>query len=282
MAIVRCLRRAAVFSLLLLGLQVPAAAGAVEFLQAEFQQGGYAIGKVDPGARVRFDGHDVRVGADGRFVIGFHRDDPAAMRLEITGPAGDRRVETLSIAQRDYDIQRIDGLPENKVSPPDSVLARIRADAALVAEARVRDSADTWFDSGWIWPVKGPISGVFGSQRILNGEPRQPHYGVDVAVPTGTPVVAPADGVVSLAVPDMYFSGGTLMIDHGRGLASAFLHMDSIAVTPGQRVARGDAIGTVGATGRATGPHLDWRINWFGKRLDAALFVPSMPEGTGN
>lgn len=249
---------------------------ALTFLEAEFQQGGYAIGRVDPGAAVRFDGRDVRVGPDGRFVIGFHRDDPAEMDLSVTDPDGTTRTERLSIAQRDYAIQRIDGLPENKVSPPEEVLARIRADAAQVRAARARDSAATWFDSGWIWPATGRLSGVFGAQRILNGKPRQPHYGIDIAAPTGTPVVAPADGVVSLVHEDMYFSGGTLMIDHGRGLASAFLHMETITVAEGETVRQGRAIGTIGATGRATGPHLDWRINWFGKRLDAALFVPPM------
>jgi murein DD-endopeptidase MepM/ murein hydrolase activator NlpD len=266
----------AFFAITLFG--APASAQDLRFLDAVFKQGGYAIGQVTPGTNVRFDGRDVQVGRDGRFIIGFHRDEPAEVALEITAPSGATQRDILSIEQRDYDIQRINGLAPKKVTPPDEVLQRIRNDAAAVRAARGRNSATTWFDSGWIWPTTGRISGVFGSQRILNGKPRQPHYGIDVAVATGTPVVAPADGVVSLVANDLYFSGGTLMIDHGRGLASAFLHLHSIAVSDGQAVRQGDLIGTVGATGRATGPHLDWRVNWFDKRLDAAFFVPPMPN----
>jgi murein DD-endopeptidase MepM/ murein hydrolase activator NlpD len=247
-------------------------------LEGTFVQGGFAEGCAPVGTTLIYDGIDVRVGADGRFVIGFHRDEPPETVLIATLPDGTRIKTPLSIAQRDYQIQRIDGLPKEKVTPPQAVLDRIAADAALVRAARARDSAETWYDSGWIWPATGRISGVFGSQRVLNGQPRQPHFGIDIAAPTGTPVVAPADGVVSLVHPDMYFSGGTIMIDHGRGLASTFLHMDTITVEEGTFIRQGEPIGAIGATGRATGPHLDWRINWFGKRLDAALFVGPMPE----
>lgn len=247
-------------------------------LEGQFVQGGIAFGSAPPGSRVQFDGINVTVGADGRFVIGFHRDDPAEMVVLVTLPNGETLERRLAIAQRDYDIQHIDGLPPNKVTPPQEVLDRISADAALVRGARNRNSDATWYDSGWMWPTTGRITGVFGSQRVLNGHPRQPHYGIDIAAPTGTPVLAPADGVVSLVHDDMYYSGGTMMIDHGRGLASTFLHMETITVQEGQTVRQGDPIGTVGSTGRSTGPHLDWRINWFGKRLDAALFVGPMPQ----
>ena len=243
-------------------------------LDGDFIEGGLVKGRVAPGAKVRFADRDVTVGPNGRFLIGFHRDSPEEMTLDITFADGTEESIPLTIEPREYDIERIDGLPPKKVTPPDEVLARIRADAAQVYDARLRDTPEEWFESGWIWPVHGRISGVFGSQRILNGEPRQPHYGVDIAAPTGTPVKAPADGVVSLAHDDMYFSGGTLMIDHGHGLASAFLHMEDITVAVGDFVKKGDVIGTVGATGRATGPHLDWRINWFDHRLDATLLVP--------
>lgn len=263
---------------LMLLASLPARAETPLSLDGQFVQGGFAFGEVLPGSAVSFDGIDVTVGADGRFVIGFHRDDPAQMVLTVIGPDGVTIDKPLAIAQRDYDIQYIDGLPPNKVTPPQEVLDRISADAALVRGARNRNSPDTWYDSGWVWPTVGRISGVFGSQRVLNGKPRQPHYGIDIAAPAGTPVLAPADGVVSLVHPDMYYSGGTMMIDHGRGLASTFLHMDTITVQEGQAVRQGDPVGTVGSTGRSTGPHLDWRINWFGKRLDAALFVGPMPQ----
>ncbi|WP_420726186.1 M23 family metallopeptidase [Hwanghaeella sp. LZ110] len=241
-------------------------------------QGGFAKGTVPPGSQVRYDDHDVIVGPDGRFLIGFHRDEPADTVLTVVLPDGTEQRYPMNIQSREYDVQRLDGLPEEKVTPPQEVLDRIAAEAAKVRAARAQNSPETWYDSGWIWPARGPITGVFGSQRILNGEPRQPHYGVDVAAPEGSPVVAPADGVVTLVEPDLYFSGGTLMIDHGRGLASTFLHLKSISVALGQQVKQGDEIGTVGATGRATGPHLDWRINWFDNRLDATLFVGPMPK----
>jgi len=269
-------------ALLALGLLAsPARAGGIDWLARDLQEGGYAIGRIAPGGAVEVEGRSAPVAPDGRFVIGFHRDSPARVVVRATGPDGSTIEETLALAQRDYDIQRIDGLPENKVTPPQSVVQRIRDEAAAVRAARARESLETGFDSGWIWPVHGRITGVFGAQRILNGKPRQPHYGIDIAAPTGTPVVAPADGVVSFAHPDLYYSGATLMIDHGLGLASTFLHLDDIAVAQGARVAQGQRIGTVGSSGRSTGPHLDWRINWFDARLDAALFVPPMPAGAG-
>lgn len=271
------MRRLAYLIVVLIFVPIAAHAEPPIALDGAYIQGGFAHGVAPVGTALIYDGIPVRVGPDGRFLVGFHRDEPAETRLIATLPDGTRHELPLTITQRAYDIQRIDGLPKDKVSPPQAVLDRISADAAKVRAARARDSAETWYDSGWIWPATGRISGVFGSQRVLNGQPRQPHYGIDIAAPTGTPVVAPADGIVSLVHPDMYFSGGTIMIDHGRGLASTFLHMETIAVSEGQFVRQGDPIGTIGATGRATGPHLDWRINWFGKRLDAALFVGPMP-----
>lgn len=272
------LKHLACLIMMLLALPVAAKADPRISLDGTFLQGGFAHGVAPPGTTLVYGGIDVRVGPEGRFLIGFHRDEPAETRLIAMLPDGARVELPLSIAQRAYDIQRIDGLPKDKVTPPQAVLDRISADAAQVRAARAQDSAETWYDSGWIWPAIGRISGVYGSQRVLNGQPRQPHYGIDIAAPTGTPVVAPADGTVSLIHADMYFSGGTIMIDHGRGLASTFLHMETIAVSEGQFLRQGDLVGTIGATGRATGPHLDWRINWFGKRLDAALFVGPMPE----
>jgi murein DD-endopeptidase MepM/ murein hydrolase activator NlpD len=191
----------------------------------------------------------------------------------------DSKVELrhLVVEKREYKIQRIDGLPPKMVTPPEAVLARIRAENGRIAEARAVDRAEPLFESGFVWPALGPISGVFGSQRVLNGEPKRPHFGVDIAAPAGTPVTAPADGVVVIAHPDMYYTGGTVLIDHGHGLTSVYSHMKEVWVKEGARLRQGDAIGSIGATGRATGPHLDWRINWFDQRLDPALLVPPMP-----
>lgn len=259
------------------------AAGAAGGLQLDghFTQGGLVYGRALPGTEVRLDGHAVRISPDGAFLLGFGREAPSSARLELRYPDGERETRELHVARREYAIQHIDGLPSAMVTPSAAELARIRSDQALVEAARARDTAVTYFESGFEWPTRGPISGVYGSQRILNGEPRQPHYGVDIAVPAGTPVHAPADGVVSLARTDMYYTGGTLMIDHGHGLSSAFLHLSRLHVAEGDRVRRGDLIGEVGATGRATGAHLDWRINLFETRIDAQLVAGPMPAADG-
>lgn len=254
-------------------------AWAVELsLEGSFTQGGLVFGRTAPGASAALDGRTLRLTPDGRFIFGFGRDAAPGATLTVTGPDGSIATRSLEIAQRDYDIQRIDGIQKDYVTPPEEVLARIRADAAAAAEARKVDRAETDFDSGFVWPAIGPISGVYGSQRILNGEPRQPHYGVDVAGPVGTPVKAPADAVVTLAHPDMYFSGATLIMDHGHGLSSTFLHLEEILVEQGQRVKQGEVVALMGKSGRVTGPHLDWRMNWYDQRIDPTLLVPPMPK----
>lgn len=263
--------------LLLTAAPAPAPAQDVT-LDGALSQGGLVYGRTLPGTDVRLDGRPVRVGADGRFLLGFGRDAAPEALLDLTLPDGSRARRTLSIEQRAYDIQRVDGLPQEKVTPPEEVLARIAAEQAMVEEVRKVDRPEPWFETGFVWPVVGPISGIYGSQRILNGEPRWPHYGVDVAAPEGTPVVAPADGLVVLVNPDMYYSGGTVVLDHGFGLTSAYLHLKEISVEEGQTLRQGDRLGSVGATGRVTGAHLDWRFNWFDERLDPVLIAGPMPE----
>ena len=237
-----------------------------------------SVGRVTPGSKVQVDGKRVRVSEDGVFLAGFHRDAGRRSEVLVERPDGARERRILQVEQREYRIQRIDGLPPRKVTPSEADLERIRREAAMARKARERDDPRTDFLTGFIWPVEGKISGVYGSQRILNGQPRRPHFGVDIAVPTGTPVKAPAPGVVTLVHPDMFFSGGTLILDHGHGLSSSFLHLSRILVKEGDRVRRGDVIAEVGATGRVTGAHLDWRVNLFRKRLDPTLLVGPMPE----
>ena len=234
------------------------------------------MGRTVPGTQLVLDEQVVRVSPEGAFVLGFGREASSTARLEAKFPNGEHVVRLLNVTPRKYDIQNIDGLPSQKVTPPPEALERIRQEAAQVAEARRQDLARPFFLSGFQWPVTGRITGVYGSQRILNGQPRRPHYGIDIAAPAGTPVQAPADGMVTLVHPNMYFSGGTLILDHGHGLSSSFLHLQSIHVEVGQKVKRGDRIASVGATGRVTGSHLDWRMNWFTERVDPSLLVPPM------
>jgi murein DD-endopeptidase MepM/ murein hydrolase activator NlpD len=247
-------------------------------LEGQATQGGLVLGQTQPGAEVALDGNPVRVWRDGTFLIGFGRDAPAAAALRVVLPDETVIDRTLAVSQREFRVQRIDGLPPSRVQPPPEVSERIRREAELVRGARGQTADRADYAGGFSWPLTGRISGVYGSQRILNGEPRQPHYGVDVARPAGTVVSAPAPGTVSLAEPDLYFSGGTLIIDHGRGLSSTFIHLSRILVAVGDRVAAGDPIAEVGATGRATGPHLDWRMNLGDVRLDPALLAGPMPK----
>ena len=243
-----------------------------------FTQGGLVHGHVAPGTQVYYRDQPLKVSAEGRFLIGFGRDAESSQALILLEPSGQRHVEQLQISQRDYRIQRINGISKKMMAPNSEDLQRIRQEAAQAAKVRQIDSDRENFAESFIWPLQGPITGVYGSQRIFNGEPRRPHFGIDIAAPTGTPVVAPAGGKITLAHPGMFFSGATLIIDHGHGLSSSFLHLQKILVTEGDSVRQGETIATVGASGRVTGPHLDWRINWFEQRLDPALLVPAMPK----
>lgn len=242
-------------------------------LDGQWQQGGMVIGKAPQGTQVWLNDQPLRVAASGEFVFGFNRDEGTSVRLRWQ-QAGKQGQGNLAVAARSYDIQRVNGVASKYVTPDPKVAARIKEDNRKVAEARSRDDARLDFLPGFIWPAQGRVSGVYGSQRIFNGEPRNPHFGLDIAAPEGAAVVAPAAGVVSLTEPDLYFSGGTLIVDHGHGISSTFIHLSAIEVKPGQRVVQGQKIARVGSTGRSTAPHLDWRVNWFQVRLDPALLLP--------
>jgi len=242
------------------------------------EQGGLLLGSVAPGTQLQLDGKPVRVTSSGRFVIGFDRDAKPTATLIETSVDGRRTSHTLHVAQRKYAIQSVTGVPQQTVEPPPEQLQRILEEKKLVDAARAVNSDRQDFLVPMQWPLLGPISGVFGSQRVYNGTPGRPHFGVDVAAQTGTPVRAPADAVVTLAHPDMFFSGGTLIMDHGYGVSSTFMHLSRLLVETGAAVKAGDIVGEVGATGRASGPHLDWRINWFDVRIDPQLVVAPMPS----
>jgi murein DD-endopeptidase MepM/ murein hydrolase activator NlpD len=235
-------------------------------------QGALVIGEVGPDVQVFVDGKAVRV-QSGRFCFGFGRDAVKPAEVRVVFADGREITRSVTPQTRNFVIQRIDGLPEQYVSPPPDILERIKRDAYAVGEARARDSDEMWFADKFIWPTDGPISSIYGSQRILNGQPREPHYGVDIAAPEGAPIVAPVGGIVTLA-EELYLSGNTMLLDHGHGVSTSYLHMSRMDVKIGDRVAQGQQIGLVGKTGRVTGPHLCWRLNWFQTRLDVALLSP--------
>lgn len=263
--------------LFLTACTLPASAELDVSLDGNPVQGGMMIGTTDPDATVFVGDTQVRVSPDGVFVFGFGRDFEGPVNLKVTlGPSEVNRAVT--VEKRDYQIQRIDGLPQKYVAPPKEVYERIQRENAEIARVRALDTEGDWFAKDFMWPTQGIISGVFGSQRILNGEPKRPHFGIDVAAPQGTAVLEAAGGIVALAEPDLYYTGGTVMVDHGHGVTGVYSHLASIDVAVGQIVQQGDKIGTVGSTGRSTGPHLDWRINWFKERLDPQLLAGPMPK----
>ncbi|SEO60254.1 MULTISPECIES: M23 family metallopeptidase [unclassified Luteibacter] len=242
------------------------ALAAVPDLPATVSQGALVIGHVAPGTKVAVAGKPVHVGDDGVFVFGVGRDEqgPVAVTLGTT-------TRSVAVTPRDWPIERVEGVPPKTVNPPPAIAARIEREQASVVAARNRDDDREDFAKGFVWPVTGRISGRFGNQRIYNGDPKAPHSGMDIAVPEGTPVKAPAAGVITFANPDLYLTGGTVLLDHGFGLSSNFLHLSRIDVKVGQRVSQGEVIGAAGKTGRATGPHVHWGFNWFGVRLDPLL-----------
>lgn len=248
----------------------------------EWQQGAVIVGRLSAAERatvdwIEFEGRKLHIAKNGQFVIGLGRDAaPEAVLIIIN--KGKREQRTFVVKSREYKVQRVDGVPQQTVEPSPDQVERSKREAQLVSEAREGDLALMFFAQQFQWPLIGPISGVYGSQRIYNGVPKSPHYGVDIARPTGTKVRAPAGGSVTLAHPDMFFSGGTLVIDHGHGLSSTFIHLSKILVKKGDSIAQGQNIALVGQTGRASGPHLHWAMNWFRARVDPQLLVGLMPE----
>lgn len=246
-------------------------------LPGKIAQGTLIIAKTASGNQVWLGQQPLRVDAAGRFVFGVGRDETGPLALRIVWFDGVEERLALPVATRDWPTERIEGVPENTVNPPSAIAERIAREQAQVGSARERDDDRSDFAQGFIWPVRGRISGLFGSQRIYNGTPKSPHPGLDVAVPTGTPVKAPAAGLITFAAPDLYLTGGTVLIDHGHGVSSNFLHLSRLDVRVGQRVEQGQVIGLVGATGRATGPHMHWGMNWFGVRVDPQALLDATP-----
>lgn len=265
------------FSITLVGvfslLAIPAAF-ALE-ITGEWQQGAVIIGQVSEGVSVEYKQRKLQLTKDGKFVIGLGRDAPAIAEL-ITKTQGKTETHQFEVKARTYNIQRVEGVPQATVEPNKEQDERIAREAALVTKARKADLPLTFFTQKFQWPVIGPISGVYGSQRVYNGTPKAPHFGVDIAKPVGTMVTAPVGGLVTLVHPDMFLSGGTLIIDHGHGLSSTFIHLSKILVKQGDKIKQGQKIALVGQTGRASGPHLHWAMNWFDERVDPQLLTGAM------
>ena len=240
--------------------------GAVEF-KGKFLQGHFIIGITDPSAKIIIDKKSVKVSEEGYFVFGIDRD--RKFDLTITKIKDGKKEKIIKkIFKRKYNIQRIDGLEESKVTPPESVYKRIKEENNKIGEARAINSDLSFFKNQFIMPVEGIISGVYGSQRILNGKPKWPHYGIDIAAKKGTLIKSSGSGVVTMAEDDLYYTGGTIIMDHGHGISTIYSHLETVMVSIGDKINKGDIIGTVGSTGRSTGPHLDFRVNWFQTRLD--------------
>ena len=255
------------FSYMALALNI---VNAKTFIKGEIIAGGIIIVNASPGSTVKLNGESIMISDKGVFLVGFERKPQPTQILEIYDENLLVEKITLNVKTRSYEIQRINGIKKEKVDPPQSIIDRIYMERNSVKESRKKSNliTSTYYNNGFVLPAKGPISGVYGSQRILNGKPRSPHYGIDIALPKGHEVVAPMDGIVVFSNNDLYYSGGTIIIAHGQGLTTSYLHLSEILVSVNNIVRRGELIGKVGATGRATGPHLHWGAELKGKRID--------------
>jgi len=240
---------------------------------ARASQGALVFGKVPAGSAVRYGERELHATPYGTVVFGIGRDETGPVQVTVLRTDGSSQIASIAVTPRDWPIERIDGVPPDTVNPPPEIAARIEREQAEVAAARLRDDDRADFVQAFIWPTQGRVSGHFGNQRVYNGTPKSPHSGMDIAADAGTPVQAPAAGVITFANADLYLTGGTVLLDHGHGVSSNFLHLSRIDVKVGDRVAQGQVIGAVGATGRATGPHLHWGMNWFDVRIDPLLVL---------
>ena len=240
---------------------------------ASVPQGALVFGKVPPGSQVRYRERLLRATGYGTVALGVGRDETGPLKVDVTLPSGRMEPVSIAVTPRDWPVEHVNGVPPKTVNPPPEIAARIQREQALVTAARERDDERTDFALPFQWPVQGRISGRFGNARVYNGQPGAGHSGMDIAAPDGTPVKAPAGGVVTFASPDLYLTGGTVLLDHGHGVSSNFLHLSRIDVKVDDRIEPGQVIGAVGATGRATGPHLHWGMNWFDTRIDPLLVL---------
>ena len=252
--------------LLIIAILFPLNLYALEF-EGKFVQDHFILGKTKPESKIIIDKKEIKVSKDGFFVFGIDRDRKFDFLITKINKGKKEKI-IKKVFKRKYKIQRIDGLPENKVTPPEEVYKRIKKENNAIGEARAINSNLVFFKNKFIMPVEGVITGVYGSQRILNGKPRWPHYGIDIAADKGTMILSSGAGVVTMAEGDLYYTGGTIIMDHGHGISTIYSHLATIDVQVGDEILQGEVIGTVGSTGRSTGPHLDFRINWFQTRLD--------------
>ncbi|WP_119717864.1 M23 family metallopeptidase [Cognatilysobacter tabacisoli] len=255
----------------------PAAVDSRVVFPTSVPQGALVVGKVPPGSTVSVGQRALRVTGYGTAVFGVGRDERGPLQVDVRLPDGATQRHGIAVTPRDWPVEQVRGVPPATVKPPPAIAERIRREQALVTAARERDDARTDFAQPFAWPVEGRVSGRFGNQRVYNGEPGAAHSGMDIAAPGGTPVRAPAAGAVTFAAPDLYLTGGTVLLDHGHGVSSNFLHLSRLDVAVGDRVEQGQVIGAVGATGRATGPHLHWGMNWFDVRIDPLLVLERTP-----
>ena len=236
--------------------------------EGKFLQGSFILGKTEPGTEVFVDKQKVKVTSDGVFVFGLGRDRKYDVVISLS-KNGKKKKIVKKVQKRTYNIQRIDGIEEKMVTPPEEVYERIKRENKMIGEARTLNSDLAFFKNKFILPIQNSIiTGVYGSQRILNGKPRWPHYGIDIAAKQGTMIKSSGSGIVTMAEDDLYYTGGTIIMDHGHGISTIYSHLENVLVSVGDKINQGDIIGTVGSTGRSTGPHLDFRINWFQTRLD--------------
>ena len=244
---------------------------AIEF-KGKFIQGHFILGKTNPNSKVKIDDKNIKVSKEGFFVFGLDRDRKFDVTINIMNSNSNKKI-TKKVLKRKYNIQRIDGLDEKKVTPPEEVYNRIKKENREIGKARSIDSDLDFFKNKFIMPVDGIISGVYGSQRILNGKPKWPHFGIDIAAKQGTKIKASGSGIVTMSESDLYYTGGTIIMDHGHGISTIYSHLEKLMVKVGDKIDQGDIIGTVGSTGRSTGPHLDFRVNWFQTRLDPMSII---------